>query len=118
MISEERSFSALIREARIRHNKSLRQLAKELDVTPSYLSDIENDRRVPAEATLLKIARFLDLDFNELMSLAGRFGEQAKKYVRKQPMAVQLFRRIAEANLSEEQLKHLLEQVEKKNLGK
>jgi transcriptional regulator with XRE-family HTH domain len=102
-----------IRTARISQEKSLRQLSREVDVTPSYLSDIENDRRVPAEPVLKKISQLLDLDFNELMSLAGRFGEEAEKYVRKQPMAVQLFRRIAEHNLDENKLKRLMEQIDK-----
>lgn len=102
-----------IREARIKKDRTLRELAKELGVTPSYLSDIENDRRVPAESVIIKISQSIEIDFNELMSLAGRFGEKAEKYVRKQPMAVQLFRRIAEQNLDEEKLKQLLEHIDK-----
>ncbi len=104
-----------IRKIRIEQEKSLRQLAKDLGVTPSYLSDIENDRRIPAESVLVKISRVLNLDINELMSLAGRFGEKAEKYVKKQPMAVQLFRRIAEKDLNEENLRHLLNHIEKEN---
>lgn len=117
MATEAKTLGDRIREARIRQGKSLRQVAKDLGITPSYLSDIENDRRVPAEATLLKIAELLELDFSDLMSLAGRFGEEAERYVRKQPMAVRLFRRIAQANLSEEQLKQLLEEIEKGATG-
>ena len=113
MEKEIKTLGDRIRESRVQKEKSLRQLAKDLDVTPSYLSDIENNRRVPAEAVLLKISRVLEINFNELMSLAGRFGEKAEKYVRKQPMAVQLFRRIAEENLDEEKLKHLIDLVEK-----
>jgi len=111
------SLGDFIREARVRQGKSLRELAKDLDVTPSYLSDIENDRRVPAEPVLRRIAQQLQLDFNELMNLAGRFGDQVERYVKRQPMAVQLFRRIAEANLNEKDLKHLLDEVEKKDKG-
>lgn len=113
MENEVKTLGDRVREIRIQQEKSLRQLAKETDVTPSYLSDIENNRRIPAEAVLLKISQVLKLNFNELMSLAGRFGEKAEKYVRRQPMAVHLFRRIAEENLDEEKLKGLLDQVEK-----
>ncbi len=118
MDNELRTLGDRIRDARIRQSKSLRQVAKELNVTPSYLSDIENDRRVPAEAVLSRIAQLLGLDFNELMSLAGRFGEKAEKYVRRQPMAVQLFRRIAEKNLDEKNLRRLLVEIEKENKEK
>ena len=113
MVNEGRTLGDRIREARASKGKSLRQAAKDLGVTPSYLSDIENDRRVPAEAVLSKIAGLLGLDLNELMSLAGRFGEKAKKYVRERPTAVKLFRRIAEKNLDEKTLRRLLEEIEK-----
>ncbi|WP_322354451.1 helix-turn-helix transcriptional regulator [Dehalococcoides sp.] len=118
MENEVKTLGDRVRDTRIQQEKSLRQLAKDLNVTPSYLSDIENNRRVPAEAVLLKISQVLKLNFNELMSLAGRFGEKAEKYVRRQPMAVQLFRRIAEENLDEEKLKRLLDQVEKEKREK
>ena len=111
MAGEAPTLGDRIREARVRRGLTLRQATKNLDVTPSYLSDIENERRVPAEATLERIAALLGLDFNELMGLAGRFGEQAERYVRKRPMAVQLFRRIAEADLSEDELRRLLAEI-------
>ena len=77
------------------------------------MSDIENDRRVPAEDILQKIASELALSFDDLMGLAGRFGEGVERYVKRQPAAGVLFRRISQANLSNEALKRLSEETEK-----
>jgi transcriptional regulator with XRE-family HTH domain len=101
-----------IREARVRTGKRLRPFAEELELAPSYLSDIENDRRVPSEEVMKRIASKLGLDFDHLMALAGRFGEEAERYIKKNPAAGMLFRRISQSNLREEQLKKLLEVTE------
>lgn len=101
-----------IREARIKAGKRLRPFAEELDLAPSYVSDIENDRRVPSEEVMKRIASKLGLDFDHLMALAGRFGEEAERYIKKNPAAGVLFRRISQGNLREEQLRKLLEVTE------
>ena len=41
------SVGDIINEARVRKRLGLRALARELNIAASYLSDIENDRRVP-----------------------------------------------------------------------
>jgi len=105
-----------IREARIARKRSLRDLAKALEITPSYLSDIENDRRIPSEDVLRNIADLLELEFDDLMALAGRFGEDAERYMRRHPTAGALFRRISDEKLSEEALQKLLRTAER--LGK
>lgn len=106
------SLGDLIREARVAKGFGLRELARKIGKTPSYLSDIENDRRVPAEDVLQDIARLLDLDFDELMARAGRFGEDAVRYMMKTPAAGMLFRKISEHKLPEEQLQELAARVE------
>jgi transcriptional regulator with XRE-family HTH domain len=108
---DAKSLGDVIREARTPKG-SLREYAKKLDITPSYLSDIENDRRVPAEDVLRKIAELLDLDFDELMARAGRFGEDADRYMRKHPTAGVLFRQLSESNLPEDDLAKLLRRAE------
>ena len=106
------SFGDILREARVKKGVSLRSFASELSITPSYLSDIENDRRIPSEDVLQELATRLNLDFDDLMARAGRFGENAERYLKNQPTAVKLFRRISESNLDEEELRQLLKTVE------
>jgi transcriptional regulator with XRE-family HTH domain len=96
-----------IRDARIAHRRGLRELARELEMTPSYLSDIENDRRIPAEPVLRTLATKLEIDFDVLMALGGRLGEQTQRYVRHSPEAARLFRRISEQQLDDHGLQRL-----------
>jgi transcriptional regulator with XRE-family HTH domain len=103
-----------IRDARVAAGLSLRALARRLEVAPSYMNDIENDRRVPSEAVLRRIASEVGLDADLLLAAAGRAGEGqgARKYIREQPAAGVLFRRLSDARLDEQGLK-LLEEAEK-----
>ena len=110
---DDKTLGDVIREARVAKGHSLRTFATLLGITPSYQSDIENDRRVPAEDVLKRTSELLDIDFDSLMALAGRFGEQAERYLKRQPEAVRLFRKISEANLSEAYLKSLQEHVDR-----
>ena len=96
-----------LREARMDKDVSLRALAKQMEITPSYLSDIENDRRVPAEDVLQKLTGALDLSFDDAMAMAGRFGEQTDRYIKRQPEAVKLMRRVSAANLTAEELRKI-----------
>jgi transcriptional regulator with XRE-family HTH domain len=101
-----------IRDARVEADVALRALARAVDVAPSYINDIENDRRVPSEPVLRRIAAELDLDANQLLAAAGRVGEGARDYIRANPTAGVLFRRVSEGGLGEQGLKKLLEQAE------
>jgi len=109
---DKKTLGEMIRDTRVAKGPSLRELARQLNITPSYLSDIENDRRVPAEEVLLAIANLLGLDFDTLMSIAGRFGDKAERYMKRHPTAGTLFRRISEQNLPEKELQKLLRKVE------
>ena len=102
-----------IRDARVATGMSLRALARQLEVAPSYMNDIENDRRVPSEAVLRRIAAELDLDADLLLAAAGRVGEGAREYIRSTPTAAVLFRRMSDAGLDEQDVKKLLQQAEK-----
>ena len=108
---DAKSLGDLIREARTPKG-SLRDFAKKLDITPSYLSDIENDRRIPAEEVLRRIAELLELKFDVLMAKAGRFGEDADRYMRKHPTVGVLFRQLSESNLADDDLAKLLKKAE------
>jgi transcriptional regulator with XRE-family HTH domain len=107
------TLGEFIRLTRVAAKLGLRELARLVDITPSYLSDIENDRRIPAEDVLKRIAVELRLDFGELMAIAGRVGDDAERYLKRHPAAATLFRRIAEKNLSEDELEKLLRTTEK-----
>lgn len=109
---ETETLGAYIRQARVRQGVTLRQLASRLGITPSYLSDIENDRRVPAQEVLEGISRHLRLDLDELLARAGRLDPETQEYLKRSPAAIRLFRRIAAHGLDEEALAKLLKSAE------
>lgn len=115
--TDARTLGEVLRDARVSAELTLRDLAKKLEITPSYISDIENDRRVPSEDVLARLAAELKLTFDDLMARAGRVGDQAERYMKQNPAAGVLFRRISERRLPEEDLQKLLTQVEKMGTG-
>ncbi len=107
-----KTLGQVIRDARVAAGQSLREFARTLGITPSYQSDIENDRRIPSEDVLKEIAGLLRLDFEELMALGGRFGEDAERYLRRHPTAGALFRKLSETNAPEDVLRKMLREAE------
>jgi transcriptional regulator with XRE-family HTH domain len=109
-----RTLGDVLRGARVGKSLGLRELARRLGKTPSYLSDIENDRRVPAEDVLRDLARLLDLDFDDLMARAGRLGDDALRYLTKTPAAGVLMRKLSAANAPPELVEKLAKEVDRK----
>lgn len=103
-----------IRRARVLAGHGLRELARSLDITPSYLSDIENDRRVPSEEVLQNLASALRLDFDRLMGLAGRFGDEAERLLKRSPETGLLFRRLSSEPEPEKLVREFIEQLDQK----
>jgi transcriptional regulator with XRE-family HTH domain len=118
MANDNRTIGDVIHDARAKLKLSLRDVTKKLGITPSYLSDIENNRRVPSEEVLGKLAHLLRLDYDDLMARAGRFGEDAVRYMMRTPAAGVLFRRLAEGNASGETIERLLKDADLKVAGK
>lgn len=104
---EEDTLGTYIRKARTRLRLTLRAAASKVGITPSYLSDIELDRRVPAQEVLEGLARLSKLNPDELWSRAGRLDPRTQAYLRRSPGAVRLFRTIATYRLSEAELAEL-----------
>ncbi len=91
---------------------SLRELARRIAKAASYLSDIEYDRRVPSEAVVRQLCDELELDVDVMLAVAGRVGEGAEDYMRSEPTAGVLLRRVAQERLDEAALQDLLARVE------
>jgi transcriptional regulator with XRE-family HTH domain len=108
----EETLGDRIRKARVGLGLGLRALAQDVSVSPSYVSDIENDRRIPSEEVLRSIGDRLELDFDDLMALAGRFGDEADRYLRRTPAAGRLFRQLSEGGYTDGQVRRILEQLE------
>ena len=97
-----------IREIRKERNLTQRQLADRVGINFTYLSRVENDRlddeQTPREETLLKIAKALSSDPDELLLLARRIPETFRDRILQKPG---IFRRILK--LSDSDLEEMLD---------
>lgn len=109
---QKKSLGDRIRDARVSDGIALRELARRLDKAPSYISDIEYNRRNPSEDVLRAICAELNLDFDVMLGLAGRLGDEADRYLKRNPTAGVLFRKVSEAGLQEDELQHLVSEVD------
>lgn len=78
----EAAIGARIGEFRERLGMTLEQLAGTTGFTKSYLSKIENSRKVPPIGSLARIARALKTDITELLRVAPRQKRQGYCVVR------------------------------------
>ncbi len=111
--SSEKSLGEIIAEARKNSGLSLRAVAAKISVKFPYLADIEKDRRVPSEKVLRALSEQseLNLSFDELMSKAGRIGEEAELYIKEHPSFGSLIREISKEKLTDNQIKQIKEDV-------
>lgn len=72
----EQTFGSFLREKRIARGLTLRGMAAKLDLSPVYMSNIENDRRAaPSQEYLERMALLLQLDKSErewMLDLAAK----------------------------------------------
>lgn len=58
-----------LREVRLRSGLSLREVARQLGVSPSFLSQMENGKSQPSVATLYSMAQLLGVSIDELFNM-------------------------------------------------
>ena len=64
------NLGARLREVRLKSGLSLRSVARELGVSPSFVSQLENDRSRPSVGTLYSLAQLLDVSMDQLFETA------------------------------------------------
>lgn len=103
-------FGQRLLELRRAKNLSQRELAKMVGINYTYLSKIENGRLdfsdYPSERLILRLAKALDADADELLLLAKRIPEQIRQRVLERPDAFRVL-----ADLDDETLDGLVAQV-------
>lgn len=109
------TFGERIRRIRKERNLGLRETAKLIGKSATFLSRIETGKEqvTPAEETIRELARVLGDDFNELMQLAGRIPTEVKDYFTNDPDIPAFLRLAKEKRVSGEKLLEMLKKVEK-----
>lgn len=106
------SFGERIRELRRGKQLTLRNLADDVNVTFTYLSKIENQKlsygEFPSEDMILKLAKALDADSDELMLLAEKIPDVIRQRILARP---EFFRKMAA--LDDKRLDQIIEFLDK-----
>jgi HTH-type transcriptional regulator, competence development regulator len=96
MMAGRKSFGALVRREREARELGLREMAKKIGVSPTYLSKVERDEfPPPAEDKVRKIAEIIGRDADELLALAGRVASDLTDIIRQRPREMADFLRAA-----------------------
>lgn len=89
MTGANQMFGAFIRSKREAQEIGLREMAKMIGVSPTYLSKIERDEFTPpTEEKVLAIAKILDCDPDELLAMAGRVPSDLADIIKRRPVEI------------------------------
>jgi len=102
-----KNFGTYIRELRIKNEIGQRELADRLGIAPSYLNDIEKNKRgAPKNNVIKKVSLILKANLDLLNDLAGSSKKTLPPdiidYVEKNPKIISLIRSVKNNNLSED----------------
>jgi len=113
MMAGRKSFGALVRRERQAKEIGLREMAKNIGISPTYLSKIERgDFDPPAEDKVRKIAEIIGRDPDKLLALAGRVASDLTDIIRQRPRELAVFLRTAKG-LSAEDIARLARQAQR-----
>ena len=112
-MTKKQTFGQVLRKARLERKFSLRKFAEQVGVSPTYLSQVEQDNVMPPTADRVKrMAELLGENPDEWIGLAGRVPEDLPGIIQQQPKEMPELLREA-SGLSADQLRQLTEQIRK-----
>ena len=113
------TFGKKIRDLRVNSELGLRELARLINKSPGYLSDVEQDKvPPPSEDVILKIAAALDVDKKELLIVAQKMDPEISSYVAQDPEAADFLRMAKEKEFDSDDWEKLSQLAEIAKLGK
>jgi transcriptional regulator with XRE-family HTH domain len=95
---QNQTLGAFLRRERMAKKIGLREMARKIDMSPTYLSMIERGEYAPpAEEKVREIAKLIDCDPDELLARAGRVPSDLRNIVKERALEVGPFLREIEA---------------------
>src|SRR5271155_1013260 len=108
-----------MRKRRDELDLSLRELAKKLDCSPAFISDIELGRRHPSDKVLVEIARLLKVKVEELREMDVRAPiDEIKRITQDDPTFALAFRTVINKKISATELLEFVRNKEDEKRGK
>ena len=115
MASGEEKFGAFIRRKReaMEPKVGLREMARMIGVSPTYLSKVERDDfPPPAEDKVRKIAEIIKCDADDLLARAGKVSTDITDIIKRQPVELASLLRTANG-LTTDDIARLTRQAQK-----
>jgi len=102
----------LLRATRIAKGYSLRKFASMVDVSPTYLSQVEQGKvdRPPTAERVRSMAELLGQDPDEWIALAGRIPDDLRDIIKSEPQAMPALLRAAKG-LTADELRKLTDEI-------
>lgn len=108
-----------IRRRRDELDLSLRELAKRLDCSPAFISDIELGRRHPSDKVLSEIARILKVKIEELRGMDVRPPiDEIRRVTHDDPTFALAFRTVIDKKISADELLEFVKKKEGEKKGR
>ena len=114
MTRKQKPFGEVLRELRLAKGVSLRKFAVMANISPTYLSQVEQGKveRQPTAERVQRMAELLGENPDELIALAGRVPRDLPEIIQSEPTEIaELLREVS--GLSREQLRELTKQAKK-----
>jgi transcriptional regulator with XRE-family HTH domain len=113
MTAGRETFGAFVRRRRMEKELGLREMAKMIGVSPTYLSQVErNEFPPPVEEKVKDIARILDCDADDLLARAGRVSSDISDIIKRKPVELAALLRTTKG-MSAEQIAGLARRAKK-----
>ena len=115
------SFGLYIKKLREIRGISLREMARLVQISPAYLSDIEKKKReAPSKDIIIKINGILESNLEYLFDLAGlnskKIAPDLPEIIKKYPALSTLIRAVKNKNLSNNQILKIAKKLEGKRM--
>ena len=112
------TFGNILRALRLNAGVGLRELARLINKSPGYLSDVEKDHvPPPSEEMILTIAAALNEDKDKLLVAAQKMDPELFSYVAREPRAADFLRMAKAKGFDSSDWQKLSQLVEYTNLG-
>ena len=110
------TFGSYIRSLRIKNNIGQRELAKKIGVAPSYLNDMEKNKRTAPRTDLIKkLSIILKADLDLLNDLAGNskktIAPDIVDYIENNPKIVSLLRAVKNSEISDDEIVNIEKKI-------
>jgi transcriptional regulator with XRE-family HTH domain len=113
MTDKRKQFGEFIRQKREAKEIGLREMAKMIGVSPTYLSKVERDEfSPPAEDKVRAIAGIIGCDVDDLLARAGRVSTDITDIIKRRPVELAALLRTTKG-LTAEDITKLARQVQK-----